>query len=59
MKHNFWHERWEKRQIGFHEAKPNRFLLRFVDRLGPPGAVFVPTCGMSLDLDALVERGSA
>lgn len=57
MKHDFWNERWERRQIGFHEGRPNRFLLQYVDRLGPPGAVFVPLCGMSLDLDALAERG--
>src|SRR4051794_37723026 len=57
MDHGFWQGRWEQGQIGFHEGKPNRFLLRFGERLGPPGAVFVPLCGMSADLDELRARG--
>lgn len=52
----FWQNRWDNQQIGFHEAKPNRFLERFGERLGQ-GAALVPLCGKSRDLDALAARG--
>ena len=57
MDEAFWQNRWVAGQIGFHEGKPNRFLLRFLDRLGAPGTVFVPLCGKSVDLDTLAARG--
>lgn len=57
MNETFWRERWTLGQIGFHESAPNRFLSRFIDRLGAPGEVFVPLCGKSTDLDLLASRG--
>jgi thiopurine S-methyltransferase len=57
MQPTFWHERWTLGQTAFHEGAPNRFLLRYLDRLGPPGAIFVPLCGKSFDLDALAQHG--
>lgn len=57
MEPSFWHDRWSLGQIGFHEGAPNRYLLRYLDRLGPPGHVFVPLCGKTYDLDALAQHG--
>jgi thiopurine S-methyltransferase len=59
MHHDFWHERWQTGQIGFHQAAVHTFLERFWPRLGvPAGArVYVPLCGKSLDMAWLAERG--
>lgn len=59
MKHEFWLERWEQNQIGFHQAEINRYLTEHWTELGlPNGApVFVPLCGKSLDMLWLREQG--
>lgn len=59
MKHEFWLERWERNQIGFHQAEINQYLTFHWAGLGlAPGArVFVPLCGKSLDMLWLLEQG--
>ncbi len=59
MKPKFWLERWQKSQIGFHQAEHNKLLLEFWPRLGLPGdaKVFVPLCGKSLDMRWLEHAG--
>lgn len=59
MKHEFWLERWEQNQIGFHQAEINRYLTGHWAELGLPrgAAVFVPLCGKSLDMLWLREQG--
>src|SRR3954462_4784994 len=59
MEANFWHERWEKNEIGFHEPKPNPLLVKYWDRLElKKGArVFVPLCGKTLDIGWLLSKG--
>lgn len=59
MKHEFWHQRWEQDQIGFHQQEINNYLTRHWGELGlPDGApVFVPLCGKSLDMLWLREQG--
>lgn len=59
MQPEFWHDRWERQQIGFHEPAANPLLLRHWDALGlPPGStIFLPLCGMTLDIDWLLARG--
>jgi thiopurine S-methyltransferase len=56
---NFWHERWRKNEIGFHEGKPNPLLVKFAGRLGlRKGArVFVPLCGKTRDIGWLLRQG--
>jgi thiopurine S-methyltransferase len=56
---SFWHERWQKNEIGFHEPKPNPVLVRHFSRLQlRKGArVFVPLCGKTLDIGWLLSRG--
>lgn len=59
MDPEFWHERWTRDEIGFHQHDFNKHMQSFIDRLGiRPGAhVFVPLCGKSLDLVWLLEQG--
>ena len=59
MEAEFWHERWEKGEIGFHQHEFNRHMQEFVGRLEvPSGArVLVPLCGKSLDMLWLAGRG--
>jgi thiopurine S-methyltransferase len=59
MNPDFWHERWTKGQIGFHQADFNSHMQAFVDRLQvkPGGNIFVPLCGKSLDMLWLLEEG--
>ena len=59
MKLDFWHERWEKGEIGFHQQDFNSHMQSFIDRLElRPGAhILVPLCGKSLDMIWLAERG--
>lgn len=56
---DFWHDKWEAGEIGFHEGTPNDLLVEHFERL-PLSAgqrVFVPLCGMSRDVAWLRDRG--
>ena len=59
MEHEFWHERWQSGQLGFHRDETNTSLIKFWPRIGsPPGTtVFVPLCGKSLDMIWLAGQG--
>ncbi len=59
MKGEFWVERWQKGEIGFHQAGGNDLLAKHWSSLGvaPEGSVFVPLCGKSVDMVWLAARG--
>lgn len=59
MEPSFWHERWAKDEIGFHQDEYNSHMQAFIERLDlQPGAhIMVPLCGKSLDLLWLLEQG--
>ena len=59
MKPKFWLDRWQKNQIGFHQAEHNKLLLEFWPRTGltPGQRIFVPLCGKSLDMRWLEAAG--
>jgi thiopurine S-methyltransferase len=59
MNPDFWHERWQNRQIGFHRDEVHPYLTRFWPTLGiaPGSRVFVPLCGKSNDLLWLRAQG--
>jgi len=59
MKPEFWQERWEKNQIGFHQAEINPHLQEFWPELAAPAGahVFVPLCGKSADMLWLRAQG--
>src|SRR5436305_1405946 len=60
MKPEFWLERWERHQIGFHQPKFNKWLVKYVGSLmmRPGDVVFVPLCGKSLDMVFLASLGA-
>lgn len=57
MEPEFWHEAWRAGRIGFHQGRPNEFLVHHLDRLGPPGRILVPLAGKSHDLIHLASKG--
>ena len=59
MEPSFWHERWERAEIGFHQREINLHLQRFWSRLDlrPGQRVFAPLCGKSRDLLWLAGEG--
>ena len=61
MDANFWHNRWQTNQTGWHETAVNPLLITHFPSLNvPPGKrVFVPLCGKSLDLGWLLSLGYA
>ncbi|MEW5905051.1 MAG: thiopurine S-methyltransferase [Pseudomonadota bacterium] len=61
MKKEFWLERWERAEIGFHQDEVNPYLLQYWPELqaAQGGEVFVPLCGKSLDMLWLRQQGYA
>lgn len=59
MDPSFWLERWQRNEIGFHNAAPHRGLQRWWSRLGLArgSRVFVPLAGKSLDMIWLAAQG--
>lgn len=59
MDHDFWQQRWEQGQIGFHQQRPTPLLEQYWPEIHAPAGcrVLVPLCGKSLDLLWLAERG--
>jgi thiopurine S-methyltransferase len=59
MQPDFWHERWSRNQIGFHESVANPLLVSHFAALGvsKPARVFLPLCGKTLDIDWLLGKG--
>lgn len=58
MQPEFWHDRWERNQIGFHLDKANAYLQRHWPAIGleKGSRVLVPLCGKSLDLSWLAAN---
>lgn len=59
MKIDFWKQRWEKNDIGFHESKPNPLLEAYLKELNltDDGRIFLPLCGKTLDISWLLSKG--
>lgn len=59
MEAQFWHDRWNADEIGFHEDFPHPLLRRHwpAARLAPGSRVLVPLCGKSADLGWLADLG--
>lgn len=59
MEADFWHQRWQAGQIGFHRPQVNRLLVQHLPALDPaPGSrVFLPLCGKTLDIGWLLDNG--
>lgn len=59
MDPQFWLERWDNNQIGFHQTEINTHLQRYWPQLALPagGHVFVPLAGKTLDMLWLAGQG--
>ncbi|MCL4123887.1 UNVERIFIED_CONTAM: hypothetical protein GTU68_054197 [Idotea baltica] len=59
MDASFWHEKWDKNQIAFHQSEAHPMLVGQLGALDlSPGArVFVPLCGKTLDIGWLLSQG--
>lgn len=59
MDPSFWHRRWNKNEIGFHESEGNHLLKRYFDRweLANNARIFVPLCGKTRDIAWFLSKG--
>lgn len=59
MKHDFWHNKWQKDEIGFHLAEANPLLVKHLPslKLEPNSRIFLPLCGKTLDIHWLLAQG--
>lgn len=59
MEAGFWHGKWERNDIGFHEGAPNALLVKHFDALdlSPDSRVFLPLCGKTRDIAWLLAAG--
>lgn len=59
MKHEFWHDKWQKNEIGFHLNQPHSLLVKYIDSLNleKSNRIFLPLCGKSLDIHWLLAQG--
>ena len=63
MQQDFWLERWQKGETGFHQEQLNPYLAYFYGEKGIPIEkrqslkVFVPLCGKSVDMLWLAKNG--
>lgn len=59
MDTRFWHQRWEKSDIAFHESEANPLLVKYFKALSlvKGSRVFLPLCGKTLDIPWLLSNG--
>ncbi|MEZ5470559.1 MAG: thiopurine S-methyltransferase [Marinicella sp.] len=59
MKAEFWHQKWQRNEIGFDQPKVNPLLKKHFNalQLAPNSPVFVPLCGKSIDMVWLLQQG--
>lgn len=59
MKKEFWIEKWQNKQTGFHKDFTHPLLIEYINELSlsKGDTVFVPLCGKSIDMLWLSEQG--
>jgi thiopurine S-methyltransferase len=59
MKKEFWLDKWENNQTGFHKDITHPLLIKYINELGldKGDTVFVPLCGKSIDMIWLSDQG--
>ena len=59
MQHDFWHQKWQKNEIGFHLPEANPLLRSHFPslNLNQGSRVFLPLCGKTLDVAWLLAQG--
>ena len=59
MDREFWLQKWQSKEIGFHQSSANPLLVQHFQALSlqPDSRVFLPLCGKSLDIAWLLSNG--
>lgn len=59
MKKEFWIEKWQNKQTGFHKEFVHPLLVKYIDylQIKKGDTIFVPLCGKTLDMLWLHEQG--
>ncbi len=59
MQQDFWLEKWQNNQTGFHKEFTHPLLKKFITKLNiaKGDSIFVPLCGKTLDMIWLHEQG--
>lgn len=59
MEASFWHRKWERGEINFHESEANPLLTTHFEKLDltKGSRVFLPLCGKTRDIAWLLARG--
>lgn len=59
MDANFWHQKWGKNDIAFHENEANPLLVKYFRTLSlaEGSRIFVPLCGKTRDIAWLLTHG--
>jgi thiopurine S-methyltransferase len=59
MEPHFWHNKWHKNEIGFHQDEVNTYLKAHFSLLAIPknSRIFVPLCGKTQDIGWLLAQG--
>jgi thiopurine S-methyltransferase len=59
MEASFWHQKWEKGEIGFHKSEANPLLIEHFEKLNlaQGSRVFLPLCGKTRDFAWLLACG--
>lgn len=59
MEEQFWYQRWERGETGFHESQVNPALVQYLGRLDLTrgSRIFLPLCGKTLDIGWLLAQG--
>lgn len=59
MERSYWESKWNKNDIGFHQAEINTHLQKFYPKLGlqKGDTVLVPLCGKTQDMCWLADQG--
>lgn len=57
MESDFWINKWQKGEIGFHQESYNPYLVKYFNQLGDVKNIFVPLCGKSNDMLWLLDQG--
>jgi len=55
----FWHQKWEKKEIAFHQNEVNPLLVKYFSELSlaKGSRIFIPLCGKTLDIAWLLTNG--
>ena len=59
MEQAFWHDKWSRKEIGFHLSEAHPWLVRYLDDhpISKEDVVFVPLCGKTLDIGLFLAQG--